>query len=299
MVAMTITFRQIDAFHAIAETGSFAAAARRLGTTQSAISKRIAELEAVLGVAVFDRSQRSAQLTLHGHTLLPFCAEFLALRQRLHQSLGEPTDYAGRFGIGVTVLVALTFLPDLIAEVRRILPRAKLEPVVKLALDLHDDLRAGAINLAIMPILPSAGLTYRSLGQVEMAWMCNPRAVECPGTIPLARLADYPILGQTERSSLQVLTNEWLLQHRVAANLMLSSNNLSALGGLTLAGFGISMLPKDYFFHHVESGRLKIIKTIPAPPALEYYVAYRQDGLHSVAEIIADWAVRTAVFRST
>jgi hypothetical protein len=49
----------------------------------------------------------------------------------------------------------------------------------------------------------------------------------------------------------------------------------------------------------VEAGRLKIIETIPALPALEYYVAYRQDGLHSVAEIIADWAVRTAVFHST
>jgi DNA-binding transcriptional LysR family regulator len=296
---MTITFRQIDAFHAIVATGSFAAAARRLGTTQSAISKRIAELEAVLGVTVFDRSQRSAQLTLHGHALLPFCAEFLALRQRLRQSLGEPADYAGRFCIGVTELVALTFLPGLIVEVRRALPRAKLEPVVKLGLELHDDLRAGAVNLAIMPAPPSAGLTGRSLGRVEMAWMCDPRAVECPGTIPLARLADYPILAQSERSGLQAVLNEWLLRHRVDVDMMLSSNSLSALCGLTLAGFGISMLPKDYFFHHVESSRLKIIETIPALPALEYYVAYRQDGLRSVAEIVADWAVRTAVFRST
>jgi DNA-binding transcriptional LysR family regulator len=295
---MTITLRQIEAFHAIVETGSFAAAAGRLGTTQSAISKRIAELEAALGVTVFDRTQRSAQLTLSGHALLPFCEEFLALRLRLRQSLGEPTDYAGRFCIGVTELVALTFLPDLIAEVRRVLPRAKLEPVVKLGLELHDELRAGAINLAIMPVPPSPELTGRSLGRIEMAWTCNPQAVECPETIPLARLADYPILAQTERSGLQAVTNEWLRRHRVNINMMLSSNSLSALCGLTLAGFGISMLPKDFFFHHVEAGRLKIIETIPALPALEYYVAYRQDGLHSVAEIVADWAVRTAAFRS-
>ena len=59
--------------------------------------------------------------------------------------------------------------------------------------------------------------------------------------IPVAHLADYPILAQTERSGLQAMVNEWLLQHRVDANLMLSSNSLSALCGLTLAGFGISM----------------------------------------------------------
>jgi hypothetical protein len=63
---------------------------------------------------------------------------------------------------------------------------------------------------------------------------------EVPGAIPVAHLADYPILAQTERSGLQAVVNEWLLQHRVDANLMLSSNSLSALCGLTLAGFGIS-----------------------------------------------------------
>lgn len=43
----------------------------------------------------------------------------------------------------------------------------------------------------------------------------------------------------------------------------------------------------------------KIIETVLALPALEYHVSYRQDGLHSVAEIIADGAVRTTVFRPT
>jgi DNA-binding transcriptional LysR family regulator len=77
------------------------------------------------------------------------------------------------------------------------------------------------------------------------------------GRRTVAHLAAYPILAQTERSGLQAVVNEWLLQHRVDANLMLSSNSLSTLCGLTLAGFGLSMLPKDYFFHHVEAGRLK------------------------------------------
>lgn len=45
------------------------------------------------------------------------------------------------------------------------------------------------------------------------------------------------------------------------------------------------------------AARIKIIETIPAIPALEYHVAYRQDGLHAVAEIIANGAVRTVAFR--
>ena len=50
--------------------------------------------------------------------------------------------------------------------------------------------------------------------------------------IPVARLTDYPILAQTEGSGLQAIVIEWLLQHRIDANLMLSSNSLSALCGL-------------------------------------------------------------------
>ena len=50
--------------------------------------------------------------------------------------------------------------------------------------------------------------------------------------IPVARLTDYTILAQTEGSGLQAIVIEWLLQHRIDANLMLSSNSLSALCGL-------------------------------------------------------------------
>ena len=58
-----ITFKQIDALYWIAELGSFEAAANKLNMSQSAISKRIQELEDTFDVEIFDRSKRNARLT--------------------------------------------------------------------------------------------------------------------------------------------------------------------------------------------------------------------------------------------
>ena len=61
----------LEAFLAIAETGSFSAAGERLHLTQPAVSKRIAVLEAQLGRRLFDRIGREVALTEAGRALLP------------------------------------------------------------------------------------------------------------------------------------------------------------------------------------------------------------------------------------
>src|SRR3546814_12631871 len=58
-----ITLKQLEAFNWIAKLGTFERAAAKLNTTQSAISKRIQELEASIGLPLLDRSHRGARLT--------------------------------------------------------------------------------------------------------------------------------------------------------------------------------------------------------------------------------------------
>src|SRR6185437_2713914 len=69
-VGKVITLKQVEALYWIAELGSFEAAALRLNTTQSAISKRIQELESRFDLEIFDRSRRTACLTPKGEEIL-------------------------------------------------------------------------------------------------------------------------------------------------------------------------------------------------------------------------------------
>src|SRR5579863_3669979 len=65
-----LTLDQLRMLIAVAETGSFSAAARRLGRVQSAVSQSIQALEATLGVAIFDRGERTPKLSDAGRALL-------------------------------------------------------------------------------------------------------------------------------------------------------------------------------------------------------------------------------------
>jgi DNA-binding transcriptional LysR family regulator len=92
--------KELEAFAAVAEDGSFEAAARRLNATAPAISKRISELEADLGVRLFERSTRRCQITLRGRALMPFADRVLADIAEIRRSVGDRASLGGhvRFG---------------------------------------------------------------------------------------------------------------------------------------------------------------------------------------------------------
>jgi DNA-binding transcriptional LysR family regulator len=90
-----LTLDQLRVFAAVADTGSFRAAGRRLSRVQSAVSHAIANMEGQLGVTLFDRSGRRPVMTPQGHALLANARDILlrvdALRARA-QGLGEGVE---------------------------------------------------------------------------------------------------------------------------------------------------------------------------------------------------------------
>lgn len=84
-----ITLDQLRTFLAVADTGTFSAAGRRLGRVQSAISHTIAALESQVGFALFDRSARLPVLTSQGRALLASARSVSLQVEALHQSARE------------------------------------------------------------------------------------------------------------------------------------------------------------------------------------------------------------------
>lgn len=71
MKDINFDFKQLQAFLAVIDTGSFTAAARKLNVTQSSISQQVANLELGLNTALVNRSQRPIQMTIAGQALYP------------------------------------------------------------------------------------------------------------------------------------------------------------------------------------------------------------------------------------
>ena len=273
-----ITLKQIEALHWIAELGTFERAALKLNTTQSAISKRILELEAACSLSVFDRSQRGARLTERGAHLLSIGRDMLEMRDRI-TGLRDAADLPTRqFRFGVTELTALTWLPRLVNELRTTYPGVELMPEVDLSRTLFERLLDDTVDLIVIPeTLSDVHLSSLRLTEVHNSWMASPDLIRSSRALSLNELGAFTILSQGQSSGSGIYFDRWLKAEGAMFTRVLSSNSLVALVGLTLAGIGVSYLPRQCFQPLVDTGNLAIIPTTPVLPPVPYAAMYRND----------------------
>lgn len=124
---MQWTLEQLRQFVLTADTGSFSAAARRLGRAQSAVSTAIGVLEADLGVELFDRSRRNAQLTDAGELLLLEARELLRQAQSMDQrALSLSAGNEAKLALALDEALPYTAVSTLIREIGQRFPDLEL-----------------------------------------------------------------------------------------------------------------------------------------------------------------------------
>lgn len=286
-----LTFKQVEAVYWIVQLGSFEAAATKLNASQSAISKRVQELEQTFSLEVFDRSKRTAKLTEKGEELYLYAKELLEKRDEAVERLSAKEVLVRRFRLGVTELTALTWLPKLVAAIKRAYPRVIVEAEVELGATLRERLVAQTIDFIIVPgTSVTERFVSKRLASVTNAWMCVPSMAPMQERIPLTEISDYPLLSQGDLSGTGITYSRFLVEHGVNAAKGFTSNNLVAQIGLTLAGIGVSYLPRDCFQYLVDDGTLQEIETDPPLPPIEYVAMYRAEHAYALTAEIAELA---------
>jgi DNA-binding transcriptional LysR family regulator len=135
---------------AAVQAGSMGEAARRLNTSQSAISRSIAELEHALGVRLLDRNRQGIEPTQYGRALLGCgLAVFDELRQGVKniEFLADPT--AGEVRIGSNPLLAASFVSAVVDRLSRRYPRIVFHLVTASYETLHRELIERNVDLLI------------------------------------------------------------------------------------------------------------------------------------------------------
>lgn len=137
----------LRAFVAVAETGSFTAAADVVGRSQSAVSQKVLRLEEILQTRVFERSSRSLGLTRDGERLLVAARQMLELNDTVIRSLREPPA-SGTLRLGISEDFVPKELPKLLARFSRLHPGVQVELMTGLSCELlaaYDDGRLDAV----------------------------------------------------------------------------------------------------------------------------------------------------------
>lgn len=271
-----MNFQQLETFRWVAALGSFTKAAAKLNTTQSTISMRISELENELGAQFLDRTKRQIKLTRSGEDLLEYATNIHEQVTALKAKIANPETMTGSIKIGVAELIALTWLPDLVAKLSHLFPNIDIELEVGLAGDIREKTLNGDTDLGIIPGNGKFGdgIEAISLGAIRFAFMASPKLGVPDRQLLPKDLEDWPLISLGPNSILSDLQESWFKDHDARPKKQDRTNSMEISAGLVRSGLGVSLLPLNYYDGDVKAATMRVLKIEPELPAISFYSIY-------------------------
>ena len=251
-----IDVKALIAFAAVIDTGSFSAAAERLGQTPSGVSRTISRLEDHLGMTLMHRTTRRLQLTEEGSWLLGRARSLLAdLANTELEAAARRSQPSGLVRVNAATPALDHLLAPLLPDFLAAYPLVQLELVSG---ETYVDLIEERADLAIrIGALPDSTLNARRLGGSHLRVLAAPAYLEQHGApANVEALKNHRTLGFTAPASL----NTWPLRHAGGEGWTVTPSVTASSGEtvrhLALSGTGIASLSDFLTRADVEAGRL-------------------------------------------
>lgn len=252
--------RQLRAFAAIAEAGTFTAAAERVHVTQAAISMQIRLLEEETGVRLFVRAPRGVVLTEGGERLLARARSILrehdAALAELHALAGGER---GRLRLGsASAMVSTDPLPALLRDLRRAHANAEITVSSGTSDALVRAILAGELDAAFVSLpVVAAGIETERLGGDELVAIANPRHRLANARVVTAQaLADEPLILGERGGNTRRLIDSFFQTEGVRPRVAMELSRLQAIKRMAEEGMGVGIVPSQSIKSEVTDGRL-------------------------------------------
>lgn len=274
-----MTLKQLEAFYWAATCLNFSVAAERVHLSVSSLSKRVVELEASLGVQLFDRSGRSAVLTPQGEQLLPRTRELLHSASQLQQAAGRTVGLQGRCRLGFGELSGLTWLPKLVQKVAELHPALQLEPHADIGQVLEQRIVDGDLDCVVIAGPSSRStLAFEEVAQVRFVWAASDDFIARAGTDqPQRLLSEQLLIALPVGSGATRTLDEWVSRRGLSVQRRLSCNSWGAVVGMVAEGLGFTYMPQRWAEAMQARGALRILSRGGAMAPLRYTVQWRRD----------------------
>ena len=257
-----LTLDQMRILVAVAETGSFSAAARRLGRVQSAVSQAVNTLEEVLGVSLFDRAGKTPTLTRAGAVILKDARRLIdGARTMKSRAASIMVDVEPELTLAVDATFPNDLLMGSLKALRVEFPQLPVSVFTEGLGGAEQRLREGVVGFALYPIdatgasdLAADFLTDMAL--VPVVSVDHPLASE-PAPIARETLEPHVQLVLTDRAPLTQRT----IGGGIVGHHIWRFADLATRLEFLLAGFGWCNMPVHMVADHIAAGRLKRLET--------------------------------------
>jgi len=274
-----ITLDALRILDAIDRRGSFAGAADELFRVPSALSYTISKLEEELGIPLFDRSRRKAELTPVGRLVLDQGRQILTATEEL-TALAKAAESGWEVELRICIdsIVEAGPVYELIESFQKIQPKTQIRLTEEVLAGCWDALNAGRCDLVIGAEgeAPAQGFSTHRLGQVvfDFSVAVDHPLITNPQPLTLANIQDYPTIVVADSSRDLPERSTGLLDGRSTIIVPSINYKLDA----HIKGLGVGYLPRHRIQQHIQQGVLKVLEIEDTRPPQSLYAAWRKSN---------------------
>lgn len=251
--------RHLATFRTLATTLNFTRAASLLGYAQSSVSAQIQELEADLGVRLFERLNKRIMLTDEGYRLLVYAEKLLDLAEEARSALSTTEQPAGAVTISAPETLCTYRLPPLLQRFRATFPQIQVHFRPLPVPDLRRSVLEGRVDVAFVLEEPlrATGLIVEPLLRERLLVLAPPDHPLAHSTrVTPADIEGEPVLLTEVGCSYRNLFKRALSGVGVYPTTNLELTSVEAIKQCVMLGMGITVLPEVAVQQEVTQGRL-------------------------------------------
>ncbi|HET8912789.1 MAG TPA: LysR family transcriptional regulator [Ktedonobacteraceae bacterium] len=299
----TLNLHQLATFQVVAKHCSYVRAAEELHFSQPAVSAQIRQLEANLGVKLFDQIGRKTHLTRAGEELYLYGQKIFSVIDEMHETMESiRSPYYGRLSVGADTTVGSYVIPDLLGKFHQAYPNVEITMDVLNRVMLENALVSNRVDMAVMGNVPvDIPTVIEPFAPNELVLVAAPfHRLAGRIKIPFQELAREHFLlrepGSGTRAALETVFQEANLPLEISMQV----GNNSAIKKGVAAGLGIALLSRVALDMELETNRLVILDVEGFPIVHQWRLVHlKEKNLSATARAFktfllqhADWRVR-------
>lgn len=253
---------QVAAFRDVAMAGGFSKAAERLGVTQPALSKAVADLEAALGLQLFDRIARGVRLTAAGHQLMHYAREIDLLEAEAVQAMDELRGLKrGRLAIGSSLTIGSYILPPVLGAFHEANRQIELTVDIANTQEIEHKLIEGLVDIGLTEgLVESDLLTSVVFDHDELVLIASkdhPLVRHQP--VDMKQVVEEPLFFREVGSGTRAVIEHTLAERGISLRPAMSLGSTETIKAVVMRGMGLGIVSHLSVVTEVNAGLLCVL----------------------------------------